>query len=1090
MFNMLPADQFHIFNTLSLKYYNSFGDETADRGLYRDILLLSGSDHAIINTVFSPGVLKIAAIVSTAGPEALPAGFLQASESHWSLSEREFAEPVVKGSNTQGFNNGASSEEYTRFIESGFKNCKAHHMPLYRSESLIGVITFLRPEPLEETGAQMLNLFLIQVSELLFKVSEQPMFVSIGKQTIPPVSENSLPGHMRVEDILQSIDDVVWYMDLNTGEHYYGTNAHTIFGYTSREFTEDKDLWWKIIHPEDLEQVVSKYDVLSQSGEKVEFEYRASRKDGTEINVYTRIKIEKNDKAQPVKALGIFSDVTRLRNAERRLNHAQSIAKVGSWEFDLRTQDFSWSKQHYDLFELTGTPKEQLYEMYREKIIPEDLLRLDNAIDSCIRLGTSYECECRMVCADASVKYILSIGECIKNEKDEVVGLRGTSQDITRQVGYEQEIRRAGEKAESANRAKTEFLANMSHEIRTPMNAILGFADLLKGAVFSAKHQKYLDGILAAGKGLMFLINDILDLSKIEEGKMEIRRSPVDLRDMMRELDDVFRQKAEAKRLQLIHAVADSVPPYLLLDDVRLRQILFNLIGNALKFTDRGSVATHITCERMPDEKIRLTMEISDTGIGIPKAQQELIFEPFRQADGQSNRKYEGSGLGLAITKRLVAMMNGGIRIESEVGVGTRISVCLEGIEPVLHEESLPGQQEDDNSLSFFGQHILLVEDVVSNRDIVKGFLEPFDVIVTEVENGEQAMALLQHYKPALILMDMMMPVMDGYMAIKQIREQEEFREVPIVALTASALSHHEQEIRELGDGYVRKPFSRKDLLTELKKHLSFGEKTNSNGEPERSGLDPAQSSRPLARILYVEDHHLNQAYISSVLNDHGYGVCIAETGQEAIDRISSYQPDLLLLDMSLPDMDGATVAEKMWASGYRCPIIILSGYSEQEITEAHPSLEVDACLIKPVTPRQLIGQIEDVMKTASGKAFGHTEMTLYDYSSVLAIVQGSGELFYKWLSEFIEVMEACDEMLRAFLVGVSETVHSKLLHDVLGYTAYFGATRLKLQIREFKTSGKKGSSPEDRALLLAIREELQALLSFYRKVAQNKNLF
>lgn len=1088
MFNMFPADQFHIFNTLSLKYYNSPGNETDHFGLYRDILLLSGSHHAIINTVVSPGILKIAVIASAEEPEALPAGFLQKASGYlWSLNPQEQA----SGENSaRELSNSASSEEYTRFLESGFKSCKAHPVPLYKNETLIGVVTFLRSEPMEEATSHMLKLFLMQTAEHLFKASDQVMVVSIDKKTIPPVSENTLPGPMRVEDILQSIDDVVWYMDLNSGEHYYGTNAHTIFGYTSREFTEDKDMWWKIIHPEDLEQVVGKYDVLSRSGEKVEFEYRAGRKDGKEINVYTRIKIKKDEKGQPVKALGIFSDVTRLRNAERRLNHAQSIAKTGSWEFDLRTQDFSWSKQHYDLFELSGTPKEQLYEVYRKKIILEDLLRLDDAIDSCIRLGTSYECEYRVLCAGDSVKHILSIGECIKNEKDEVVGLRGTSQDISRQIGYEQEIRRAGEKAESANRAKTEFLANMSHEIRTPMNAILGFADLLKGAVFSAKHQKYLDGILTAGKGLMFLINDILDLSKIEEGKMEIRRSPVDLRGMMRELDDVFRQKAEAKHLQFIHTVADSVPSYLLLDDVRLRQILFNLIGNALKFTDKGSVSTHMACERMPDEKIRLTMEISDTGIGIPKAQQELIFEPFRQADGQSNRKYEGSGLGLAITKRLVAIMDGRIGIESEAGLGTRISVCLEGIEPVWHEHGLPASQEEDNNLTFFGQHILVVEDVVSNRDIVKGFLEPFDVTVTEAENGEQALVALRKQKPALILMDMMMPAMDGYTAIQKIREQDELREVPIVALTASALSHHEREIRELGDGYIRKPFSRNDLLAELKKHLRFGEKTTGGREMETPGSDPARSTRSLARILYVEDHLLNQTYISSVLNDHGYDVCIAKTGQEAIDTIGSYRPDLLLLDMSLPDMNGAEVAEKLLASGYRCPVIILSGYSWQEIAEAHPSLEADACLTKPVTPRQLIGQIENTISTSGLKALTNTEMTLYDYSEVLAIVEGSAALFYKWLSEFIAAMEACDDALRAFLAGASETVHSKRLHDVLSYTTYFGASRLKVQIREFKGSGKNGSSPEDQALLLEIREELQALLGFYRKIAHNKPLF
>ena len=1026
------------------------------------------------------------------------------------------------------------------------------------------------------------------------------------------------------------------------------------------------------------------------------------------------------------------------------MNHAQSIAKVGSWEFNLRTQDFSWSKQHYDLFELTGTPNEQLYEVYRKRIVPEDLVQLDNIIDSCIRLGTVYEFEYRIFCANGSVKHILSIGECIKNEKDEVVGLRGTSQDITerkkieaklahqnkqiieltqavnqsamvtrsdpsgkvlfandlfcefsgyqlsellnqndrifnsgyhtkefwkqfwdtissgntwkgeiknkkrdgkfywvytvinpimdvsgnveeylairfdvterknaelelayirkqteeiisnidgamwsvdaggntmfvnhaaarltgykveellsdkmlwkkifrqdvlekiyesysdfpdvgetenyfklfdksgekkwvliksravrndlnelvridsiitditKQIKYEQEIKKAREKAEAANIAKTEFLANMSHEIRTPMNAILGFADLLKGNIFSAKHQKYLDGILAGGKSLMLLINDILDLSKIEEGKMEIRKSPVDLRAMMYELDDVFRQKAEAKKLQLAHTTTPSVPRYLFIDEVRLRQILFNLIGNAIKFTDSGSVITHTDCDLMPDGKVRLRIRISDTGIGIPKTQQKLIFEPFRQMDGQSTRKYGGSGLGLAITKRLVRIMNGSLQIESEVNVGTRISVYLEDIEPVLSEDHLPEEEENYDNLSFFGQPVLLIEDEESNREIVKGFLEPFDVVITEAENGEQALLELQKQKPALIFMDMMMPEMDGYMAIKKIRAQNRFRDIPIVALTASALSHHELEIRELCDAYIRKPFSRADLLAELKKHLRFGEKSSAGKEEEAHDPGLTHSGKSPVRILYVEDHILNQAYIGSVLKDHGYEVITVGKGKEAINRISEYVPDLLLLDMTLPDMDGSKVLEGIREQGYHCPVIILSGYSEREIVTTYPSLRVDACLIKPVTPQQLTGEIERITQTWHGRS-GGPEVTLYDYSAVLAIVEGSGELFYKLLSEFIEAMEVCDEALRVFLAGEGEKINSKLLHDVLGYTAYFGATRLKIQIRELKESGRAISSPEEWALLLSIREELQALLNFYRKLSLNKNLF
>lgn len=1354
---MLPADQFHIFKALSLKYYNILSNVVDYRELSCDLLGLSGAHHIIVNRVFKNDFLKTSVVISTAAPENLQCESLQqAVETLWPLSELLLGEHSSKNAfANHPVNNLFAEVSYGLFLEQYFKGHPAYHVPLYRYGKLTGMVTLLGPKSVDVTGYELVHLFLMQVAELLFNVPERTVFLWADKKKDSALPENFLLNHTRVEDILQSIDDVMWYMDLTTGEHYYGNNAHSIFGYTSHEFVKDKDLWWKIIHPEDLDQVICKYDLISQSSEKVEFEYRASRKDGIEINIYTRIKIEKNENGQPVKVLGIFSDVTGLRNTERRLNHAQSIARVGSWEFNLRTQDFSWSKQHYDLFELSGTPNEQLYEVYRKKIFPEDLSQLDSIIDSCIRLGTVYEFEYRILCADASVKYILSIGECIKNEKDEVVGLRGTSQDITerkkieaklayqnrqiielteavnqsamvtrsdpsgkvlfandlfceisgyqlselvnqndrifnsgyhtkdfwkqfwdtissghtwkgeiknrkrdgkyywvytvinpimdinghveeylairfdvterknaelelayirkqteeivsnidgamwsvdadrntlfvnhaaarltgymvdellndkllwkkifrqdvlekiygsysdfpeidetenyfkifdksgekkwvlmksrvmrndlnelvridsiitditRQIKYEQEIKKAREKAEAANIAKTEFLANISHEIRTPMNAILGFADLLKGNIFSAKHEKYLDGILAGGKALMLLINDILDLSKIEAGKIEIRRSVVDLRAMMQELDNVFMQKAAAKKLKLTHTTAPSVPKYLFMDEVRLRQILFNLIGNAIKFTDKGSVITHTDCDVMPDGKITLRIEIRDTGIGIPQTQHEIIFEPFRQMDGQSTRKYEGSGLGLSITKRLIQAMNGSIRIDSEVNVGTTISVSLNGIDVFSEDSLIPDKEEEMADVGFFDQPVLLVEDVESNREIIKGFLEPFNLSVIEAENGEQAIIQMQTFTPALILMDMMMPVMDGYLTIKKIRSQEKFKAIPIIALTASALSHNENEIRELCDDYIRKPFSRRDLIVSLKKHLRF-HSPKKHGEaqqkyvPDSTGADiPVQSTLDtepacIGKILYVEDYVLNQLYVSSVLTDRGYDMMSARTGAEAIERVVSYKPDLIVLDITLPDMSGAKVIQEMMALGYRLPVIVASGYTEQEIREEHPSLQADAYLLKPIDPHRLVAQIEKVMKMLSPVNPANSGDVLYDYSTVLSMVQDSGVLFYEWLSEFIRAMEACDEGLRDFVGGKGD-MDSKLFHEVLGYTVYFGANRLKLLIWELKGLAEDSPSGEKQRLLSEIIDELQRLLGFYKKLFLNKELF
>jgi CheY-like chemotaxis protein len=309
---------------------------------------------------------------------------------------------------------------------------------------------------------------------------------------------------------------------------------------------------------------------------------------------------------------------------------------------------------------------------------------------------------------------------------------------------------------------------------------------------------------------------------------MEIQKSVVDIRAMMKELDSVFIQKARSKKLKLIHTTEASVPNYVLVDEVRLRQILFNLIGNAIKFTNTGTVSTYTGSSQMEDGSIKLDITIRDTGIGIPKAQQEIVFEPFRQMDGQSTRRYGGTGLGLAITRRLVQMMNGSLEIESEVNKGTTISICLKEIEIARDEEKSEQEDEDLTEISFLGQTILLVEDVESNREIIKGFLNPFDVSIIEVENGEHALTQMETVTPSLILMDMMMPVMDGYLTTKKIRSMEKFSKVPIIAITAFALSHNENEIRELCDDYIRKPFTKRELLGVIKNYLTYNPKRTS----------------------------------------------------------------------------------------------------------------------------------------------------------------------------------------------------------------------------------------------------------------------
>ncbi|MCE3226842.1 MAG: histidine kinase [Bacteroidetes bacterium] len=394
------------------------------------------------------------------------------------------------------------------------------------------------------------------------------------------------------------------------------------------------------------------------------------------------------------------------------------------------------------------------------------------------------------------------------------------SADVTENKRLLQELKKA-------NQAKTEFLANMSHEIRTPLNAILGFSELLKGNTKEIKYEKYIDGILTGGKNLLSLINDILDLSKIEAGHVDLKNVPVNVHSLANEFKQLFMQKAEEKCLRYYINVSAGIPKTVLIDETRVKQILFNLVGNAFKFTDRGEVCLTISYERsmIHDSKVNLVFEVKDTGIGIPIEQQSIIFEAFKQQDGQSTRKYGGTGLGLAITRRLVNMM-GSIKVESRPEKGSTFTVIIGDVEisAVDEEEEL---MKEEREFEFKRQTILLVEDIESNRDVVKGFLELSNLNVIVSENGKEAIEQLEKLKPDLILMDMMMPVMDGYTTTKVIRKQKRYDKVPIVALTASALKHSEDDIRGLCNDYLRKPISRIELAKVLAKYLEHSVSSN-----------------------------------------------------------------------------------------------------------------------------------------------------------------------------------------------------------------------------------------------------------------------
>jgi signal transduction histidine kinase/DNA-binding response OmpR family regulator len=383
----------------------------------------------------------------------------------------------------------------------------------------------------------------------------------------------------------------------------------------------------------------------------------------------------------------------------------------------------------------------------------------------------------------------------------------------------EQMLRDVAARSDRASREKSAFLANMSHEIRTPMNAIFGFSQLLAERVTDAQDKRYVDAIVASGRSLLALINDVLDLSRIEAGKLDVRAVPMNLRELIDSVQLVFSQLATEKGLQLEVRMDSSLPDGVELDPARLRQMLFNLVGNAIKYTDRGYVRLRASATTDPDDELRVTVliEVEDSGIGIAATDQERIFEPFAQADA-APRSHEGTGLGLSITRRLARLMGGEISLQSAPGKGSCFGIRLPQVPlAVLAEVPLAPAAALGGPTP---QTIVVADDVALNRLLIEALLRGSGHHLIMAEDGEQAVALTRTHRPAVVLMDVRMPRLDGIGALARLRADSELAAIPVIAITASSLLSEEAELREHFDGYVRKPITRELLLAELQRVL------------------------------------------------------------------------------------------------------------------------------------------------------------------------------------------------------------------------------------------------------------------------------
>ncbi len=861
--------------------------------------------------------------------------------------------------------------------------------------------------------------------------------------------EELYESRQMLQSILDAIPQRVFWKDRNIS--YLGCNQAFAMDAGLKDPAEiigksDYELAWS--ETAELYRADDKL-VMERATPRLNFDETQSRPDGSLLWLRTSKLPLRDREGKVIGVIGTYEDITERKLVELALQEseeqfrqlAENIHEV-FFIFAAEPERTVYLSPAYE--QIWGRPRQEAYQRataWLESVHPEEREPTIELFRRCLS-GAQLETEFRVIRPDGDIRWIHARCFPVCDSEGKFLRTVGIAEDITEQRRVLEAVRAAQAAAEAASRVKSEFLANMSHEIRTPMNGILGMTELALDTDLTQEQREYLTAVKSSGDALLRVLNDILDFSKVEAGKLDLELIEFSLQDCVGETVKALAVRAHEKGLELAYQVGPEVPQRVVGDPVRLRQILTNLVGNAIKFTPEGEVVLTLSAAPGDNGKISLNFTIKDTGIGIPPEKQVGIFQPFVQADASTTRTYGGTGLGLAISAQLIALMGGQVSVESAQGEGS----CFQFTIPVAVAQETTQRPVLDRPEILVGVPVLIVDDNPTNREILVHVTRDWGMAPSAVGDGEAAIremesALQQAKAYRVALIDVHMPGMDGFELAERLQHDPRMAGAVIMMLTSSGQRGDAARCRQLGiAAYLVKPIGSNELMQALLAVLGHNAALGHDAEVVRPLVTRhtlREDHRGL-RILVAEDNPVNQALILRVLQKQGHVPELASNGREAVALAATGRFDLAFMDVQMPEMDGfaatAAIREREKVHGAHLPIYAMTAHAIKGDKERCLAAGMDGYISKPVE----FSKIQQVLDGVRPQPPYPTPV--WDHHQALSGVGGDEQLLREIAEMFLQGYPQAVSDLRRALAGRDAEMLGRIAHRLKGEVGCFGA--------------------------------------------------